>query len=335
MLGLAATLGAVGPPGAPGAASGGAEADGRVRRGDGRGIDIELPRDGLVEVVLALQQLLDPAQERSGLRSLDHAVVVRRGHRHHLRDPECLDLLRRSVPPLDRIGERAAGDDRALALQQARHGGDGPEAARVGEADVGPLEVVSGETVLPRLRDQLLVVGVEALEVEAIRALDAGDQQGALALSLHVDGDAEIDPTRLDHRGLPVALLEGPSHHRPFLRGLDDGPGDQVREAHLHPALLQHPVERLALGVEGVDGELAERGGRRDRAALVHRLGQRGGRASERLRLALGGLGGAAAPSPPFRTSAFVILPPWPAALDARQVDAVRLSGAAGDGSGA
>ena len=69
------------------------------------------------------------AAPRSGagtirIGALDHAVVVGRGHRHDL-ETERLDLLRR-VCPLDRIGERAAGDDRALPAHQARHRGDGP-----------------------------------------------------------------------------------------------------------------------------------------------------------------------------------------------------------------
>ena len=307
---------------------------GGVGRRDGRGVDVEVTGNLLIEVVLPLQQLLDPAQERSGLGALDDAMVVGRGHRHHLRDPERLDLLRRRVPPLDRIGERAAGDDRALTLQQAGHRRDCPEAAGVGEADVGSLKVVRGEAVLPSLGDQLLVVGVESLEVEAVRRLDARDQQRALALALDVDRDAEIDAARLDHEGLAVPLLEGAAHHGPVLGSLDDRPGDQVREAHLHPALLQDRVEGLALGVEGVDCELAERGGRRDRATLVHRLGERGGRAAERLGLAPRGGRGPRAVSAGEHVR-LGDLAAGARSLDALQIHPVRLSGATRDGGGA
>ena len=56
--------------------------------GDRRRLDPEVGGDRLVEAVLALQQLLDPAQEGARLGALDDPVVVGRGHRHHLRDPE-------------------------------------------------------------------------------------------------------------------------------------------------------------------------------------------------------------------------------------------------------
>ena len=151
----------------------GGERRGRGRRGcavgDDVGADLERLGDRLVEVVLALEQLVDAAQERARLGALDDAVVVGRGHRHHLRDAERLDLVGRRVLPLDRIGDRPGGDDRPLAGHQPRDGCDGPEAAWIGQRDVGALEVVGGELVLPRLGDQVLVVAVEAGEVERPR----------------------------------------------------------------------------------------------------------------------------------------------------------------------
>ena len=87
-------------------------------------------------------------------------------------------------------------------------------------------------------------------------------------------------------------------------------------QADLHPALLEHFVERPALGVERVHGERPERGRRRDRPALLHRLGEHRRRAAERLGLALGRGRGAGAPSPSAaRTSDLVILPPGPVPL--------------------
>jgi hypothetical protein len=162
------------------------------------------------------------------------------------------------VGPLDRIGERAAGDDRPLPAEEPRDRGDRSEAARVGEADVGPLEVVGGERVLARLGDQLLVVGVEAAEVEGVGPLDAGDHQAPLPLAFDVDRDPEVDAGRLDHARLAVALLVDPPHHRPLLGCLDDRPGDQMGEADLHPPLLEHPVECLPFRVEGVHRQLPE-----------------------------------------------------------------------------
>ena len=214
-------------------------------------------------------------------------MVVSRGRRHHLRDAERLDLVGWRVRPLDRVRERPAGDDRPLARQQAGDRGDRPDAARVGQGDVRALEVVSGELVLARLGDQLLVVGVKAAEVEAVGALDARHHQAALPLALDVDGNPEVDRARLDDERLVVSLLEVARHHRPVLRRLDDRPGDQVREADLHPALGEDPVERLALGVERVDRERPERGRGRYLPAVVHRLGERGRGAAQSLGLAV------------------------------------------------
>ena len=192
-------------------------------------------------------------------------MVVGGRHRHHLRDAERLDLVGGRVGPLGRVGDRAGGDDRALAGHQARDRRDRAEPARVGERDVRALEVVGGELVLARLGDQVLVVGVEGREVEAVGALDARDHQAARAvLSLDVDRDPEVDPAGLDHLRLAVALGVGAPHHGPLASGLDDRPGDQVGEGDLHPALLERAVERLALGIESVDGERPERGGGRE-----------------------------------------------------------------------
>ncbi len=269
---------------------------GGVGVGDRRRLDAEVGGDLLVELVLALQQPLDPFQELARLGALDDAVVVGRGQRHDLRDAELLDPLRRGVRPLRRVGDRAGGDDRALAGEQPRHRGDGADPARVGEADVGAEEVVGGQLVLAGLRDQLFEAGVEAGEVEVLRALDRRDHQAVGAVLLgHVDGDAEVDRPVLDRVRLAVPLGEGADHHRGLFRRLDDRPGDQVGEGRLQAALLQLRVDRLAFRVEGVDGDRAEGGRGGDGAALVHRLGEHRGRPAQRLLLARGGSGGTVA----------------------------------------
>src|SRR5438034_3564824 len=60
----------------------------------------------VVELVVALQQAIEPSQEVSRLRPLNDSVVVGRSDRHDLR-------------PADRA-DRAGRDDRALALHEAR-----------------------------------------------------------------------------------------------------------------------------------------------------------------------------------------------------------------------
>ena len=277
-------------PAAPTAGSGGAEAAAGCAFVTTRSEIARSCRDRLVEVVLALEELVDPAQERAGLGALDDPVVVRRGHRRDLRDAERLQLLGRSVRPLDRVGDRADGDDRALARHEARHRGDRADAAWVGQRDVRALEVVGGELVLPRLRDQVLVIGVEAGEVERVGAADARHHERARAvLALDVHGDAEVHPgTDRDPR-LVVVLGVGAGHHVVLGRRAHDRPCDQVRERDLEALLLELGVDRLSLGVERVDGKRPERGRRRHLAALVHQVRERPGGAAERLLLALGG----------------------------------------------
>ena len=245
-----------------------------------------------------------------GLGPLDDAVVVGRRHRHHLRDPERLDLLRRRVRPLDRVGDRAGGDDRSLARQQARNRRDRAEPAGIGEGDVRTLEVVGGQLVLARLGDQLLVIGVEGGEVELVGPLDAGHHQASRPLALDVDGDPQVDAARLDHLRLAVALLVDARHHPPLGGRLDDRPGDQVSERDLHAAILEDAVEGFPLGVEDVHRKRPERGRRRHRAALVHRLREHRRRTAQRLDLAhLCGRGDRRLPRPSRRPRP--ARPPW------------------------
>ncbi len=109
----------------------------------------ERAEDVVVEAVLAEQQLVDPLQEQPRLGALDDPVVVGRGDRDDLREPEVGEDARIGALEL-RPGSRGAdADDEALARHQARHRLDGADRARVGEADRGAREVV-GESLLDR-----------------------------------------------------------------------------------------------------------------------------------------------------------------------------------------
>src|SRR6185312_2408285 len=149
--------------------------------------------------------------------------------------------------------------------------------------------------VLTGLRDQVFEGGVEAREVEVLGALDRRDHEAVRAVFFgHVDGDAEVDRTVFDRVGLAVFLGEGADHHRDVAGGLDVRPGDQVGEGGLQAALVELRVDRLALRVEGVDGNRPERGRGRHRAALVHRLGEHRRGPPQLLLLAGGGHGAGA-----------------------------------------
>jgi hypothetical protein len=102
----------------------------------------------------------DQCEEASRLGALDDSVVVGRSERHHLFGADLLS----NVGQPDRIGDRARRDDRSLPGHQPRHGGDGPEPARVGQRDVGADEVVRAKGVGSRLVDKRVVGGEEGIE---------------------------------------------------------------------------------------------------------------------------------------------------------------------------
>ena len=164
--------------------------------------------------MLALQELLDDLEEAARLRALDDAVVVGRGHRHDLLGADHVA----DRAEADRVGDRARRDDRALADHQARHRGDRADAARVGERDVRADEVVGGQLVLARARDQIVEGVVEVAEREpAGVADDRHHQRPAAVLLLDVDGDAEVARAVVDAERLGRPLLEVVRHDRHLL----------------------------------------------------------------------------------------------------------------------
>ena len=134
-----------------------------------RALEPERGENLVVEAVLALQQLVDPAQERPRLRALDHAVVVGAGHRRDLLHAELLQAVRVDRREPRRVADRTGGHDRALARHQARDRGHRAEPAWIGERHVGALIGVGGERVVARAGDELVVAGREGREVERRR----------------------------------------------------------------------------------------------------------------------------------------------------------------------
>ena len=241
--------------------------------------------DGVVEAVLALQQLVDAAQERAGLRTLDDAVVVGRGHRHDLLDAELGQPSRVDRGESGRVADGARGHDRALAGHQPRHARDGADAAGVRERDVGALVGVGLKRVVARAHHQLVVARHEVGEAELARVAQNRHHERARAvLALHVHGEPEADAPGGHALRLPVLLGVGVAHHGHVAGGLHDRPGDQVRERQLLAGRLQ----LLATAVERVHRHGAEARGRGDRAALVHELHERGRGAADGLDVGAG-----------------------------------------------
>ncbi len=137
---------------------------------DGLVGDLERTEDAVVELVLAEQQSVDLLEELAGLRALDDAVVVRRRQRHHLGDRHLRERVLGRALELRRVFHRADADDDALTLHEAGDRVVGADAARVGQADRGALEVGDLELVVARLGDHRLVGGPELGETSSVSA---------------------------------------------------------------------------------------------------------------------------------------------------------------------
>ena len=175
--------------------------------------------DRVVEAVLALEQLVDAAQEGARLRALDHAVVVGRGHRHDLLHAELRELRRVHGGHAGRVADRAGGHDRALARHQPRHARHGADPARVRERDVRALVGVGLKRVVARAHHELVVAGHEVGEAELARvAQHRHHQRAGAVLALHVHGEAEAHGARASPAAAcrPARRRRGPS---PACRG--------------------------------------------------------------------------------------------------------------------
>ena len=237
------------------------------------GGELEALLDQVVEPLVALEQRVHGRQERSRLRALDDAVIVGAGDRHDLADPELAEPLLGHRGELHRVADRADRDDAALAGHEPRHRGDRAEAARVGEGHGGAGEVVGHEAVVARLVHRGLVGRVERGEVHGLGALDDGDDEPpAPVLPLHVYRETQPDSLGLYPIGRAVLLDQGVPHHRVQLGGLHQRPSDEMSEGDLlaSPRGLERAVEPASPLFQHPDRHHTERGGRRDREALLH-----------------------------------------------------------------
>ena len=108
------------------------------RRGHRRQLQPEVAEDARRRSRPHPGEGLDPLQEAAGLGPLDDPVIVGRGHRHDLVGAD----HRADAGEPDRVRDRAGRDDRALTDHQPRHRGERPEAARIGQGQVGPGQIV-------------------------------------------------------------------------------------------------------------------------------------------------------------------------------------------------
>ena len=191
----------------------------------------------LVVELVADQQVVDRLEEIARLRTLNDAVVVRRGQRHELADAELGETLVAGSLELCRVLHRTCADDRSLTVHQTRHRVHGSDSTGVGQRDCDALEVLTGELAVARTTHDVLVRVVELREREVLRVLDGGDDEGTVAvLAGQVDRETEVDRCRSDCVRLAVDLGEVAVHVRERLDGLHDGVAEQVRERDLAAA---------------------------------------------------------------------------------------------------
>ena len=134
--------------------------------------DAQALEDLVVETIGPEEQLVDHAQEITGLRALDDPVVIGRRDREDLGHGIAVERLVARALPLGGVLERPDADDRALALHQPRHRVHGADRAGVGEGDSGPLEVRHREGGAAGLLHDVVVRRPELREVHALATLD-------------------------------------------------------------------------------------------------------------------------------------------------------------------
>ena len=198
------------------------------------------------------------AQERTRLRALDHAVVVGRRHRHHLRHAELGEP--RLVDPAQPGGSAIAPVATIQPCPGISRGTDAtvPMPPGLVSVMVAPC-MSSGDSDPSRvLWIRLLVHLAEGGEVHRVGALDDGhDQRARAVLALHVDGEPEVDVLVHDALRLAVQLARTSGPSRVVAHRDRDRVADQVRERDLHLALrrLQRLVQLAPAAVERVDLE--------------------------------------------------------------------------------
>ena len=186
-------------------------------------------------------------------------MVVGRGEGDDLADRELGEGLRRHRAELAGVFHRAGRDDQALAGHQARDRGGRAESAGVGQRDGRSFEVGDLELSGARARDNVVGGRNELRERHRAGVLDVGDDQGARAVLLFdIHREAEVDLVAAQAHGRVARVVVGVVQARKILQGLENRPGDQVREGDLRlvsrGAVL---VDQPPVLFEELDGDLA------------------------------------------------------------------------------
>ena len=140
--------------------------------------------ENVVPEVIIDQQAAHGAEEFTGLRALDDAVIVGRGDGDELADTEFCEAILGSTLELSGVVHGADTDDGALALSQARDGVAGADTTGVGERNGHTGEVFTCELACAATVDDVFVGFDELGEGKGLTFADCRDNQctGAVLL---------------------------------------------------------------------------------------------------------------------------------------------------------
>ena len=236
--------------------------------------NLQVGEDRVVEVLPAVEQVIDLFQEFTRFRSLDHPVIVGRGDRHDLADTELVQHLLRHRLVFHRVVDRPGCDNGTLIFHQPRNRGNRADHPRVGQCDGGVTEIGEFKISTAGFFNQITVGVEKLLEIHRIHALDVGHQEIAGAiLALYIHGHTQVHLLRFHFVGFPIPVDEGVVHIRILLQRLYHGPGDEMGQGSFRlAALFQMPVDDGAVFNQHLCRHLANRGGRRHLETLVHIL---------------------------------------------------------------
>ena len=269
-----------------------------LRRGIGKGAAVRVPARRLVrhrearehvvvEPVVPEQQVVDPPQELTALRTGDDAVVVRVGERGDLAHAELGECRRVGALVLGRVADRADADDEALTRHQSRHRVDGADHAGVRDRAGGPREVVGRHRAAAHLLDQRLVCLPEAGEVECVSLLHARHQERVRSVASHdVDGEPQVDVLVSYDDGFALVIGERRVEPGEIGECAEHCERDEVGEADLAGAgACELIVQDLTVDLEQLGRHRAHRCRGGHTQAGFHVLDGARRRASQRLRL--------------------------------------------------
>ena len=126
--------------------------------------------EDLVPEAVREQHFVDGAQEVTGFRALDDAVVIGRRQRDQLADTQLGDALLAGALELGGVFHRADTDDGALAGHQPRHRVHGADGAGVGQRNRHAGKVFGGELAVAGAAHDVFVGGDELRESHASRS---------------------------------------------------------------------------------------------------------------------------------------------------------------------